>query len=78
MKNEKIVFIPIKLNTLRNLQKIFDSKNCTTDNFDEFLNQVINYGQTIEKLNQLGRIDADILNDITNENLISTKEVCLN
>ena len=78
MENDKIVFIPVKYSTMKALQQFFKSDDYSSDNFDKFLNQVINYGLKIEGLHQAGKIDANILDDITNVNLINTKEVCLN
>ena len=78
MENDKIVFIPIKYSTMKTLQQFFKSKEFSIDSFDDFLNQVINYGLTIEELHRAGKIDANILDDITNVNLINSKEVFLN
>ena len=78
MENDKIVFIPIKHSTMKTLQQFFKSKEFSIDSFDAFLNQVINYGLTIEELHRAGKIDANILDDITNVNLINSKEVFLN
>ena len=78
MENDKIVFIPIKYSTMKTLQQSFKSKEFSIDSFDDFLNQVINYGLTIEELHRAGKIDANILDDITNVNLINSKEVFLN